>query len=134
MGYGNLVKSMDSFAQVTDVLYSMFDNEIISNIVAVNVIAALTGSSATSLQLFFETFYDRLVATSLSAESVHRIMAIASGGLDSMPYATGVVVANDLADTEQSKTYKHVFVTCAVIPLLVLVLSTSIYFLMEGCR
>jgi len=47
-------------------------------------------------------------------------MAIASGGFDSMPYATGVVVANDLANTEQSKTYKYVGVTCAIIPLVVL--------------
>ena len=88
---------------------------------AINIIAALTGSSATSLQLFFETFSDRLATLSYSAENLHRIMAIASGGLDSMPYATGVVVANDLAKTEQSKTYKHVFVTCAIIPLIVLV-------------
>lgn len=120
MGYGNLVKSMDSFSVITEGLYSAFNSEMISNIVAVNIIAALTGSSATSLQLFFETFSNQLATSSYSVENLHRIMAIASGGLDSMPYATGVVVANDLAKTEQSKTYKHVFVTCAIIPLIVL--------------
>lgn len=122
MGYGNLVKSMDSFSVITEGLYSAFNSEIISNIVAINIIAALTGSSATSLQIFFETFSDQLMTLSYSVENLHRVMAIASGGLDSMPYATGVVVANDLAKTEQSKTYKHVFVTCAIIPLIVLVI------------
>lgn len=56
MGYGNLVKSMDSFSVITEGLYSAFNSEIISNIVAINIIAALTGSSATSLQLFLKHF------------------------------------------------------------------------------
>lgn len=123
MGYGNLVKSMPAFSYITYKLYSLFDNEMISSIIAVNIIAALTGSSTTSLQLLFDAFSDKLIASSLSAGSVHRIIAIASGGLDSMPYATGVVVANNLAGTAQSKTYKHVFITCAVIPLISLAIS-----------
>ena len=122
MGYGNLVKSMDSFVLLSETLYSMIDDEIISSIVAVNIIAALTGSSLTSLQMLFDTFHDQIKMSEMPPENIHRILAIASGGLDSMPYATGVVVANDLAHTEQSQTYKHIFITCALIPLLVLVL------------
>ncbi len=129
MGYGSLVNSMEAFSIITNKLYSLFDNEIISSVIAVNIMAALTGSSATSLQLLFENFSNRLVGSSLSAGTVHRIIAIASGGLDSMPYATGIVVANDLAHTEQSKTYKHIFITCAAIPLLSLTLSIFVSYL-----
>ena len=107
----------------------IFD-EIVSSIIAVNIIAALTGSSLTSLQILFDTFLDRIRISELPAENIHRIIAIASGGLDSMPYATGVVVANDLAHTEQSKTYKHIFITCALIPLLALVLTVAISYLL----
>ena len=131
MGYGNLVKSMPVFSKITDNLYTVFNNELISSIFAVNVIAALTGSSATSLQLLFDAFSDRLAAASLSAGSVHRIIAIASGGLDSMPYATGVVVANNLASTDQSKTYKHVFFTCALIPLFALAVSVVLGYMLK---
>ena len=130
MGYGNLVKSMDSFMWITDKLYSLVDNEIVSSIIAVNIIAALTGSSLTSLQILFDTFLDRIRISELPAENIHRIITIASGGLDSMPYATGVVVANELAYTEQSKTYKHIFMTCALIPLLVLVLTVAMSYLL----
>jgi len=59
MGYGNLVKSINSFYVMTEGLYSVFDCEIVSNIVAINILAAITGSSATSLQLFFEIFGNR---------------------------------------------------------------------------
>lgn len=123
MGYGSLVISMESFSWITDRLYSIFDNEIIASIFAVNIIAALTGSSTTSLQMLFNAFSERLTTSSLPASAVHRIIAIASGGMDSMPYATGVVVANDLAHTEQAKTYKHIFITCALIPLFALTLT-----------
>lgn len=129
MGYGTLVKSIDSFMWVTDKLYSLVDNEIISSIIAVNIIAALTGSSLTSLQILFDTFLDQIRTSDLPAENIHRIIAIASGGLDSMPYATGVVVANDLAHTEQSKTYKHIFITCALIPLSTLILILAVSYL-----
>lgn len=132
MGYGNLVTSMPAFSDITDKLYLMFDNELLSSIFSVNILAALTGSSTTSLQLLFDAFADKLAASSFSADYIHRIMAIASGGLDSMPYATGVVVANNLASTEQSKTYKHIFITCAVIPLFSLSLSVLIIYITQS--
>ena len=37
-----------------------------------------------------------------------------------MPYATGVAIANELAKTSLKDTYRHVFITCALIPLAVL--------------
>ncbi len=118
MGYGALVKSTDAFNNITDLLFANSDNFILSSISAINVIAMITGSSAGSLQMYFELFANQISAASYSHATLHRVIAVASGGLDSMPYATGVAVANELAGTRQSKTYIHVFVCCVIIPLI----------------
>ena len=120
MGYGSLVKATPAFSMITDHLFGASSNPLLSSILAVNLIAAITGSSTSGLQLFFDSFSEQLTAIPLSSAQFHRIIAIASGGLDSMPYATGVAVANDLSKTKLSKTYLHIFITCAVIPLIAL--------------
>ncbi len=125
MGFGALVKASPSFSNLADSIMGGAGNTIAADIIVINLIAAITGSSTSGLQLFFETFFERLSQTYLSNQQYHRIIAIASGGLDSMPYATGVVVANKLAKTDLKQTYVHIFITCAVIPLISLVMILS---------
>lgn len=120
MGYGALVQSTNATALCMDVLFGMEQDPLVSSVAAINLIALITGSSTVSLQLFYKMFTAQISAIGLSDACIHRITAIASGGLDSMPYATGVVVTNDMAKTKMRDTYLHIFITCALIPLITL--------------
>lgn len=120
MGYGNVISSTIGFEKSMSYFVNLENNNIISSIIVVNIIALITGSSVASLSLFFENFIYCINDIVISPEYLHRILAIASGGMDSMPYATGVIVANDLAKTNLKKTYIHIFITCALIPIITL--------------
>ena len=120
MGYGAVIKSTGGFEQCVQHFLSFNNNAIISSVVIINIIALITGSSAGSLLLFFENFSNFIVNSGINHSLLHRIIAIASGGMDSMPYATGIIVANNLAKTSIRKTYIHIFITCAIIPLFTL--------------
>lgn len=130
MGYGTLVRSTAGFERCISCLPAFDGPQILSGLAGINLIAAITGSSTASLQMFYQIFGEQALHWGLSAASLHRITAIASGGLDSMPYATGVMVATDLVGTEMKRAYPHIFVTCAVIPiftLLFLMFTRSIF-------
>ena len=120
MGFGNVVKETGSFKFFMTNVFDFDGHPIIASIVIINIIAAITGSSTGSLQVFFDNFAGNIATNTISNDYFHRIITIASGGLDSMPYATGVVVTNELAKISMKKTYIHIFVTCAVIPLITL--------------
>ncbi|MDU8689303.1 GntP family permease [Faecalibacterium wellingii] len=120
MGYGALVQSTDGFRLCLQQLLRISTSPVLTSILAINVIAAVTGSSTASLQLYYKLFSGQIAQITFSKELIHRITAIASGGLDSMPYATGVAIANELAKTSLRDTYRYVFITCAMIPLAVL--------------
>ena len=126
MGYGAIVKNSLAFSIISDALFGASENPLISSVIAINLIAAITGSSTSGMQLFFDSFAQEIVSVSLPHDVFHRVIAIASGGLDSMPYATGVAIANKLSATELSKTYLHIFVTCAAIPLIALVVVIAV--------
>ena len=120
MGYGALVQSTEGFQLCMQLLLRISASPLLTSILAINVIAAVTGSSTASLQLYYKLFSEQITQITFSKALLHRVTAIASGGLDSMPYATGVAIANVLAKTSLKDTYRHVFITCALIPLAVL--------------
>ena len=120
MGYGALVQSTDGFRLCLQQLLRISTSPVLTSILAINVIAAVTGSSTASLQLYYKLFSGQIAQITLPKALIHRVTAIASGGLDSMPYATGVAIANELAKTSLRDTYRHIFITCALIPLAVL--------------
>ena len=127
MGYGNIVQSSSAFRFVVENIYQLFDSPLASSILSINVIAAMTGSSTASLQLFFKLFESQISLLNYTPGEIHRIVAVASGGLDSMPYATGVVTATDVVKLDLSTTYIHIFITCGVIPLLALILILIVF-------
>lgn len=57
---------------------------------------------------------------------LHRVVCIASSGFDAMPHASGMVVCNQIAKTSQRDTYKHVFITCAIMPFCCAILACII--------
>ena len=52
---------------------------------------------------------------------------MASAGLDAMPHASGVVLANSVAKTDMKDTYKYTFVSQCLIPMLAFGLGVILY-------
>ena len=104
-------------------LVNMNANPLITALISINVIAAITGSSAGGLNIFLSSMGEFLAASGLNASMLHRVVCIASSGFDAMPHASGMVVCNQIARTSQKDTYKHVFITCAIMPFCCAVLA-----------
>lgn len=123
MGFGSVVSDSPAYSSITNALVNMNANPLVTALISINVIAAITGSSAGGLNIFLSSMGDYLAASGLNLSMLHRVVCIASSGFDAMPHASGMVVCNQIAHTSQRDTYKYVFVTCAVMPFCCAILA-----------
>ena len=123
MGFGSVVSASPAYTSITTALVNMNANPLITALVSINVIAAITGSSAGGLNIFLSSMGEFLAASGLNTAMLHRVVCIASSGFDAMPHASGMVVCNQIARTSQKDTYKYVFITCAIMPFCCAILA-----------
>ena len=68
-----------------------------------------------------------MLSSGINPAILHRLTCMASAGLDAMPHASGVVLANSVAKTEMKNTYKYTFVSQCMIPMLAYALGVVLY-------
>lgn len=127
MGFGGVVTASPAFAKITDWVLSLHMAPLLLACVSVSVICAITGSASGGITIFWDTLADYMISTGINMEILHRITCIVCGGLDSMPYASAIVLASEVGKCKLKDCYKYIFVTNAIIPLIGLVIAILLY-------
>lgn len=127
MGFGGVVQASPAFQSCVNWLLSLQMNPILMAFFSINVICMITGSSSGGLNIFLNTLGDYMLSTGINPQILHRLCCAASAGLDAMPHASGVVLANSVAKTEMKNTYKYTFVSQCIIPIIAFWLGTLLY-------
>ena len=132
-GYGNTIKSLAGFAVVQNFVTGIAPgNPLISEAIAVNSMAAITGSASGGLSIALkalgETYYERGLAAGINPELLHRVASMSCGGLDSLPHNGAVITLLLICGVTHRQGYKDVGVVTVIFPLIatitVLVLGT----------
>lgn len=117
MGFGKVVTSSPTYQMTTQWLLGLNMSPILLMFISINIICMITGSSLGGLEIYLNSMSKYLIETGINLEVLHRLSAIASAGLDAMPHASGVVLANSVAKTNMGDTYKYTFVSQCLIPM-----------------
>ena len=118
VGFGAAVKTLPSFQLVVNWVTTIPGDPLIGAAIAVAVIAAIAGSAsggqAIALPVIKPIYVDQL---GVAPRALHRIVAISSGTLDSLP-ANGYVVMliHNICGETHSRAYGPIFVTTVLIP------------------
>ena len=96
--------------------------------IAVTVIAGITGSASGGLGIALPILAPIYQGMGLDNGAMHRIAALASGGLDSLPH-NGYVVTTIRAISKETlkRAYPAVAVVSVLIPLPILALAVILY-------
>jgi H+/gluconate symporter-like permease len=119
VGYGAAVKDLPSFRMIVDWVTSLPGDPLIGAAVAVAVIAAIAGSASggqgIALPIIKPIYVDEL---GVAPRALHRVVAIASGTLDSLP-ANGylVMLIRNICGETHARAYGPVFMTTVLVPL-----------------
>ncbi len=134
VGFGAVVAALPAFDLVREgVLGLGGSNPLVSLAVAVNVLAGITGSASGGMSIALSTlgatYLEMAEAAGISPEALHRITAIATGGLDSLPHNGAVVTLLAICGLTHQQSYGDVAMVAVVFPiaaLVVVILAASV--------
>ncbi len=114
VGYGNVISSLPGFLEVADALLGIGQGMPLFNVaLMVNILAGITGSASgglsIALDIFGNHFLAETAAVGIPAEVVHRIAAMASGGMDSLPHNGAVITTLAICGLTHREAYKDMF-------------------------
>lgn len=125
VGYGATIAALPAFTIVKNAVLNIApNNPMISEAVAVNVLAGITGSASGGLSIALEslgkTYVELAQQHDVSLEVMHRIASIASGGLDSLPHNGAVITLLTICGLTHKQSYLDIGVTTVIVPLIAL--------------
>ncbi len=127
VGYGNVIKTLGAFAVIQAGLLSISDNPLVTAAIATNVLAGITGSASGGMSIALgamgDTFYQAAIARNINPEVLHRVVAIACGGLDSLPHNGAVVTLLGITQLTHRQSYADIGMVSVVIPVLTCVVA-----------
>ncbi|SLN40329.1 putative transporter [Aquimixticola soesokkakensis] len=126
VGYGSVIASLPAFAVIATAVTGLFpSNPLISEAIAVNALAGITGSASGGLSIALQTLGDTYAqlgqAAGISPELLHRVAAISSGGFDCMPHNGAVITLLAITGLNHRKSYPDIFVVAVAVPMVALV-------------
>lgn len=116
VGFGGVVAAVPGYNLLVSSLNSIPGSPLIQFVIAVNVVAAVSGSSSGGESIALETFGQKFVSMGYPPQVIHRIAAIACQGLDSLPHAGGVINQLETSRLSFKQGYIHIFIISALIP------------------
>lgn len=125
VGYGSVIAGLAGFSIIQHFLMGISpNNPLISEAIIINVLAGITGSASGGLGIALEVMganYMQLAQQyNIDPELMHRIAALASGGLDALPHNGAVITMLTICGLTHRESYKDVFVTAVIVPIIAL--------------
>ena len=121
VGYGNVIASLAGFVIIRDLILNVSANPLISEAIAVNILAGITGSASGGMSIALQTLgehYMTAAATmNINPELLHRVAALASGGMDTLPHNGAVISLLAVCKLTHKDSYLDIFVCCTIIPI-----------------
>jgi H+/gluconate symporter-like permease len=134
-GFGGVIALLPGFVVVADALKAI-PNPLINEAISVTVLAGITGSASGGMSIALAAMADTFIAAAEAAniplEVLHRIAAMASGGMDTLPHNGAVITLLAVTGLTHREAYKDIFVitltkTAAVFVVIGVFYLTGLY-------
>lgn len=121
VGYGTVIASLAGFVVIRDLVLGVSANPLISQAVAVNVLAGITGSASGGMSIALKTLGAQYLAmanaSGIDPELLHRVAAMASGCMDTLPHNGAVISLLAICKLTHRDSYRFIFMNTVVFPL-----------------
>jgi H+/gluconate symporter-like permease len=127
VGYGNVIAALPGFKTIADAVLglTMGNNPLVSESVTINILCGITGSASggvsIALDLFGKYWLDWANSVNLSPDVLHRIAAIASGGMDTGPHNGAIITLLAVCGLTHRQSYPDIFALTILKILMVVV-------------
>ncbi|WP_184255799.1 GntP family permease [Rhodopseudomonas rhenobacensis] len=111
-GYGSVIAALPGFLVIRDALTSI-PNPLLNEAITINALAGIVGSASGGMSIALAAMADSFVASANAAgiplEVLHRVAAMASGGMDSLPHNGAVITIMAVCGLNHREAYPYIF-------------------------
>ncbi len=129
-GFGAVIAALPGFLVVANALGSI-PNPLVNEAVTVTALAGITGSASGGMSIALaamaETFIANANAAGIPMEVLHRVAAMASGGMDSLPHNGAVITLLAVTGLTHRQAYKDIFAITIIKTMAVFVIIGLYY-------
>ena len=115
-GFGGIVSAVPGFQAIVGSLDALGTNPL-TIVLVVNVCAGICGSASSGENIALQNFADRFIATGIPADQLHRLVAMSSIGLDTLPHSAGVITMLSTTKLTHKQAYINNFILSLVLPI-----------------
>ena len=115
-GFGAVIAALPGFLVIKDALKAI-PNPLVNEAITVTTLAGITGSASGGMSNALAAMADQFIAAANAAgiplEVLHRVAAMASGGMDTLPHNGAVITLLAVTGLTHVQSYKDIFaITC----------------------
>lgn len=125
VGYGSVIAILAGFAILRNLVLDVSSNPLISEAVAMGVLAGITGSSSGGMSIALQTlggdYLQMAHAAGISPELLHRIAVMASGSFDTLPQSGAIITLLSICKLSHRQSYLNIAAVTIVVPVIALV-------------
>ena len=129
-GFGAVIAALPGFKLVADGLHAI-PNPLLNEAVTVTALAGITGSASGGMSIALgamaDTFIHNAQAAGIPMAVLHRVAAMASGGMDTLPHNGAVITLLAVTGLSHRQSYKDIFAITVIKTLAVLVVIAAYY-------
>jgi len=130
-GFGGVIAALPGFIVVGNALQSI-SNPLIKAAVSVSSLAGITGSASGGMSIALaamsDTFIKGAQAAQIPLEVLHRVVAMASGGMDTLPHNGAVITLLAVTGLSHRQSYRDIFAV-TIIKTLAVFFVIAVYYL-----
>jgi len=128
VGFGTVAKASPAFDAAVNAMINLPGNELVGAAVAVTVIAGLTGSASGGQSIALPLLAPHYLDTGVDPGELHRVVAIASGALDSLPHNGYVVTTiRAICGETHHDAYGPLGKLTVIVPLIGLIIAIGLF-------
>ena len=124
-GYGNVISKLAAFSIISAAIMGVSKNPLIGTAISASTLAGVTGSASGGLSIALETmgakFLEIANAQGINPEVLHRVAAIACGGMDTLPHNGAVITLLGITGMKHKESYADIGMCTAVIPTIAVI-------------
>jgi len=112
-GFGGVISSLPGFRAINQFLAAAISDPLLNAAVTTTALAGITGSASggmsIALALMGPAYLEQARAAGIPAEVLHRVTAMASGGMDTLPHNGAIITLLAVTGLTHRQSYRDIF-------------------------
>jgi H+/gluconate symporter-like permease len=129
-GFGAVIAALPGFRLIADALHAI-PNPLVNEAITVTALAGITGSASGGMGIALGAMADTFIANAHAAgiplDVLHRVAAMASGGMDTLPHNGAVITLLAVTGLTHRQSYRDIFAITLIKTLAVFVAIALFY-------